>query len=74
MKLTDNQKKALADIDAGSVTMRNTGYGSWRIMGPSQPTVIGRVIALGLARWQDQDGGKQAVLTEAGREAAQPSI
>ncbi|RWR30463.1 hypothetical protein D2T29_12390 [Sinirhodobacter populi] len=63
----------LTDIEAGTVTMRNTGYGSWRIMGPSQPGVVGRVIALGLARWQEAEGGKQAILTEAGRVEALPS-
>lgn len=64
--LTKNQKKALADINAGTVTMLNTGHGSWRIMGPAHPSVIGRIIASGLARWQDSAGIKQAALTEAG--------
>lgn len=74
MKLTDNQKKALSNIQAGAVTMRNTGYGSWRIMGPSHPGVVGRVISLGLARWQDTEGVKRAILTDAGRAEAQASI
>jgi hypothetical protein len=69
MTLTENQKKALAAIQQGTVTMRNTGYTSWRIMGPIHPSVVGRVIALGLAAWTTNENGKNAALTAAGSAA-----
>lgn len=41
-------------------------------LGPSHPSVVGRVISLGLARWVEADPGKIAVLTDAGRAALPP--
>lgn len=67
--LTALQREALAHIDAGAVTMRSHGIGAWRINGPCQPVVVGRVISLGLAAWVDGPGRKVARLTEAGRRA-----
>ncbi|MBB2199656.1 hypothetical protein HLH44_19860 [Gluconacetobacter sp. 1c LMG 22058] len=49
--------------------MRNTGYASWRIMGPIHPSVVGRVVALGLAAWTTNEDGRNAVLTDAGSAA-----
>ncbi|MFW7270307.1 hypothetical protein ACMAUO_20520 [Gluconacetobacter sp. Hr-1-5] len=69
MTLTENQKKALAAIQQGAVTMRKTGYASWRIMGPIHPSVVGRVIALGLATWTTSEVGKSAALTDSGSAA-----
>lgn len=69
MTLTENQKRALTAIQQGTVTMRNTGYASWRIMGPIHPSVVGRVIALGLAAWTTNEDGRNAVLTDAGSAA-----
>lgn len=74
MKLTEKQKAALSHIQAGEVQNHRFGYGAWRITGPVQPTVVGRVISLGLARWQyapQTDSVQIAVLTETGREAQQ---
>ncbi|MFT9089462.1 MAG: hypothetical protein ABF479_00380 [Gluconacetobacter sp.] len=69
MTLTENQKAALVAIQQGTVTMWNTGYASWRIMGPIHPSVVGRVIALGLAAWTTNDAGRNAALTDAGSAA-----
>ena len=65
-KLTKNQRSALASIAAGQVSMRNCGYGAWRIWGPPSPVVVGRLIALGLVRWGPAGEGKIASLTDAG--------
>lgn len=66
VNLTENQTAALIAIGAGEIEMRKYGYGAWRISGPSHPSVVGKVIAMGLAEWHRHDGTKRAVLTEAG--------
>ncbi|MHC5307560.1 hypothetical protein [Bartonella sp. LJL80] len=72
MTLTDNQKKALSEIKASRVYKRRYGYGAWRINDAVSPTVVGRLLSLGLCEWHDNgnvDGTKLAVLTASGRAA-----
>ena len=67
MNLTAAQRQALGHIAVGRIRMRNTGYGSWRILGPSHPGVVGRVVSLGLAMWETAGPReKVAALTPAG--------
>ncbi|GLS86650.1 hypothetical protein GCM10010873_16240 [Cypionkella aquatica] len=67
--LTSAQQAALREIDAEKVTKRNCGIGAWRIFGPVQPTVVGRVISMKLAEWAKAEYGEICVLTSAGRQA-----
>ena len=67
MKLTALQIDTLALIRDGKVEQRNHGHGAWRIHG-ANPSVVGRLVSLGLARWTKWVGGA-AELTEAGRSA-----
>ena len=70
MALTENQQNALDDIASQKVFKRRYGHGAWRIDGPSHPSVVGRVISMGLARWQRWSSDAEiAVLTEAGAKA-----
>lgn len=74
MKLTEKQNAALQHIKAEQVQQHRFGYGAWRITGPSHPTVVGKVISLGLAKWMkapNTDDAKIAALTDLGREALQ---
>lgn len=69
MKITALQMETLALIGAGKVNQQNTGYGSWRIFGAS-PTVVGRIVSMGLAKWGKPDDRHQSIaLTEAGDQA-----
>lgn len=68
-KLTSAQQAALREIDAGKVAYRRFGPRAWRICGPVQPTVVGRVISMQLANWAAAESGKVAVLTATGRQA-----
>jgi len=64
---TPNQIEALKAIAAGTVTMGNTGYSSFRIHGAT-PQVVGRLVSLGYARWPKGAIGEQTCeLTDAGR-------
>lgn len=66
MKLTGLQKTTLSDIRHGSVYQRKFGYGAWRIQG-ANPSVVGRLISLGLAKWSSAiDDRADCVLTDAG--------
>lgn len=56
--LTRLQRETLLDISCGKVTMRNTGTASFRIFGGA-PTVVGRLIAMKLARWPKGHVGEQ---------------
>ncbi|WP_291728772.1 hypothetical protein [Leisingera sp. F5] len=72
MKPTPKQQQALQHIKDGQVQYHRFGYGAWRITGPSQPTVVGRVMSDGLAKWEKApktDDAKIAVLTPKGVEA-----
>ena len=71
IKLTTAQQAALREIDAEKVTKRNHGIGAWRIDGPVQPTVVGRVISMQLAEWAMAEYGQICVLTSAGRQHLQ---
>ena len=74
MQLTEKQTTALQHIRDEKVHQRKYGYGAWRINSPSHPSVVGRVISLGLAKWTtvaDTDDAMIAVLTDLGREALQ---
>lgn len=59
MQMTEKQREALREISAGRVRMVTFGTGANRIMGPVAPTVVGRVISLGLARWPKGPVGEQ---------------
>lgn len=50
MKLTDPQKTAVQAIADGDVYQQKYGIGAWRIEG-ANPSVVGRVISMGLASW-----------------------
>jgi len=64
MKLTGLQRTTLSDIGHGSVYQRKFGYGAWRIQG-ANPSVVGRLISLGLAKWSRVDGDRMdCVLTD----------
>ena len=70
MKLTKKQVAALIHIQTDQIAYRRFGHGAWRIDGPSHPTVVGKVISLGLAHWVDFNADTRlAQLTEAGRKA-----
>jgi hypothetical protein len=72
--LTPLQRTTLSDIGHGSVYQRKFGYAAWRIQGGS-PTVVGRLISLGLAEWAPSDGDRrECQLTDAGRAASHPEI
>lgn len=71
MKLTALQLETLALIRDGKVSQQNHGHGAWRIVG-ANPSVVGRLVSLGLARWTKIIGG-QAELTAAGRDALSAS-
>nr|WP_312968064.1 hypothetical protein [Brucella intermedia] len=49
-KLTPKQTETLHLICEGQVYQQKFGYGAWRIQG-AHPTVVGKLISLGLARW-----------------------
>lgn len=67
MNLTEKQREALREISAGRVKMVKFGTGANRIMGPVAPSVVGRVISLGLARWPNGPFGDQTcAMTEEG--------
>ena len=68
MKLTDLQRTTLKLIAEGKVEQHNCGTSAWRTWGAS-PTVVGRLMAMGLAKWPGPSMGGFAVLTDAGREA-----
>jgi hypothetical protein len=64
---TGKQLDALVAIRAGKVTMRNQGYGAYRIGGPVQPTVVGRCTSLRWAKWPKGACAEQTCeITEAG--------
>lgn len=65
-KLTPLQRETLTAISDGKVEQRNHGYSAWRTSGAS-PTVVGRLMSMGLAKWPTQGMGGFAVLTEAGQ-------
>lgn len=65
--LTAKQSETLLAVSLGKVVSRNMGYGAWRIVG-GNPSVVGRLVSLGLVRWTDTMGG-DARLTDAGEEA-----
>ena len=70
MKLTEKQKSAIPHIRDGNVQNHRFGYGAWRITGPVHPTVVGRVISLGLAEWKsapNTSDAQIASLTTEGR-------
>ena len=67
MKLTALQIDTLALIRDGKVEQHNHGHGAWRIHG-ANPSVVGRLVSLGLARWTKVIGGR-AEPTDAGRDA-----
>ena len=69
-KLTANQKLGLQSIAAGQVTLVNTGTAAFRIRGEISPQVVGRLVAMKLARWPKGYVGNQACeITDAGRAA-----
>lgn len=68
-KLTGLQRTTLSDIDCGSVRQVKFGFGAWRIMGGS-PSVVGRLISLGLAKWGPfHESEIKCLLTDSGRAA-----
>lgn len=74
LRLTLLQRDTLQSIQAGSVSMVNTGYASFRVRGGHGP-VVGRLVSLGLARWPKGPIGEQTCeITDLGRAAlASPS-
>lgn len=69
IKLTGLQRTTLSDISHGSIRQVKFGYGAWRIMG-GNPSVVGRLVSLGLAKWgAHQEGEIECLLTDAGRAA-----
>ena len=71
-KLTPKQSEALRFIADGQVQNHRFGYGAWRITGPSHPSVVGKVISMGLAGWMkapNSSDAQIAQLTAKGREA-----
>lgn len=66
-KITPKQLEALTAIAAGSVRRHNCGIAAWRTLG-AHPTVVGKVMSLGLAKWSKLEGGT-AELTDSGRAA-----
>ena len=67
MKLTTLQTQTLQAVGRNEVRQENFGYGAWRVVGASGPSV-GRLVSLGLVRWTEFIGGK-AELTDQGRVA-----
>lgn len=63
---TAKQLEALQHVKDGLVTYKNYGYGAWRIGGPSNPSVVGKLISNGWAKWLNQKEGKCAFLTHEG--------
>lgn len=66
-KLTAKQIETLLAVSLGNVACRNMGHSAWRIVGAS-PTVVGRLVSLGLVRWTNGWMG-DARLTEMGEVA-----
>lgn len=76
MSLTVKQREALNHIKQGEVQNHRFGYGAWRITGPATPNVVGRVISMGMARWEaapNTSDAKIATLTPSGRLAVESS-
>lgn len=69
MRLTEKQIAALREIEGGVVMMHNCGHAAWRIMSVAQPSVVGRVVSLGLVEWASEPDRKVAILTQRGRDA-----
>jgi len=67
-RLNDNQKNTLALISEGKVQQLNCGYSAWRTHG-TNPSVVGRLMSLGLAKWPTGAMGGVAVLTDEGQAA-----
>ncbi len=65
---TVNQLDALRAIGAGKVRTRNCGTAAFRIFG-AHPSIVGRCISLGWAKWPGFGGEQTCELTAAGREA-----
>jgi hypothetical protein len=66
-KLTRLQRKTLTDIAESAVHNVKGGYGAWRIRG-AQPSVVGRLISMGLAKWGPFDPESiVCIITEAGK-------
>lgn len=72
-KLTPLQRETLDLIARGQVEQHNCGTGAWRTWGAS-PTVVGRLMSMGLAKWPTQGMGGFAVLTEAGQAALKEPV
>ena len=67
--MTPKQRGTLALIEAGAVRMINAGSAAFRIVG-GNPTVVGRLVALGWARWPKGAVGEQTCeIAPAGRAA-----
>lgn len=67
--LTPLQIETLRLIHAGRVFMRNVGTAAYRIHG-AQPSVVGRLVSMGFARWPKGHVGEQTCeLAEAGQSA-----
>ena len=66
-RITPKQIETLQLIRDGKVKQRNMSYGAWRTIG-ANPSVVGRLISLGFARW-NKPMGDEAELTETGRAA-----
>lgn len=66
-KHTAAQIATLRLIESGFVYQPRFGYGAWRIQG-APPTVVGRLVSLGLAEWLPYHGGDRLDirLTKAG--------
>lgn len=63
---TENQIVALTLIADGKVRQHRFGYGAWRIVG-AHPSVVGRVVSLGWAKWGRMDGDDMPIaLTDDG--------
>ncbi|WGM31459.1 hypothetical protein [Brevundimonas sp. NIBR11] len=67
--LTPLQSETLGLIRDGKVSQVNCGTAAWRTFGAS-PTVVGKLMSLGLARWPTAGTGGVAVLTDAGEALA----
>lgn len=68
--MTPKQAEALNAIAAGKVHCVNTGYAAYRIHG-GNPSVVGRLVSLGLARWPRGCAlpGDVCAITDTGRAA-----
>lgn len=74
MKLTKLQRETLALVDAGKVSMHNTGHGSWRIFGAPHAGTVGVLVKLGLVGWGPLLGReRRAGVTFAGRDMLSPA-